>query len=102
MPDLVLVGLRLPSRRHISPQLAPDFAPSAREAAGMPEQVLYTHWCVFLNLPSGLGSSDERTVWATSDNQLSVEATEELSAARRAHSLMQAKGQSLLTCTLSG
>ena len=44
----------------------------------MPEQVLYTHWCVFLNLPSGLGSSDERTVWATSDNQLSAEAAEEL------------------------
>ena len=49
-----------------------------REAAGKPEQDLNTHWCVFLNLPSGLGSSDERTVWATSDNQLSAEAAEEL------------------------
>ena len=49
-----------------------------REAAGKPEQVLDTHWCVFLNLPSGLGSSDERAVWATSDNQLSAEAAEEL------------------------
>ena len=33
---------------------------------------------MFLNLPSGLGSSDERAVWATSDNQLSAEAAEEL------------------------
>ena len=51
---------------------------STRETAGKPEQVLDTHWCVYLNLPSGLGSSDERAVWATSDNQLSAEATEEL------------------------
>lgn len=51
---------------------------STRETAGEPEQVLNTHWCVYLNLPSGLGSSDERAVWATSDNQLSAEATEEL------------------------
>ena len=53
-----------------------------REAAGKPEQVLDTPWCVFLNLPRGLGSSDERAVWATSDNQLSVEAAEELEPRR--------------------